>query len=238
MKNLTLLFVISTALLALSCNQVQNDSATHYTRASVIESPDTALQLLVDGNKRFVSATVLPDDLGTAKRKKLIDEGQKPFAVIVTCSDSRVPPELIFDQGLGDLFVIRVAGNVIDSVGMGSIQYAVEHLHVPLVVVLGHEKCGAVHATIAGGELPGSLPSIAQRIQPSVDKVKTEHGESHSNESQVIEANVDASVEILNNDVLLKHMIETGAVKALGAVYQLETGLVKFNDAKKTSTHH
>ena len=238
MKKLTFLIAAGSAFFALSCNPVEKNTTPSYNRANSIESADTALELLVDGNNRFVAGTVLTDDVSLSKRQTLSTKGQKPFAVIVTCSDSRVPPELVFDQGLGDLFIIRVAGNVIDSVGMGSIQYAVEHLHVPLVVVLGHEKCGAVHATIAGGELPGSLPSIAQRIQPSVDKVKTEHGESHSNDDLVIEANVDANVEILNNDVLLKHMIETGAVKALGAVYQLETGLVKFTDAKQTSTHH
>jgi len=234
MKNANFLIALSTAFLVLSCNQPasNNNTSALYQRAETIDNPEMAIQLLVDGNKRFASSIVLTDDLTNTKRKLLTEKGQKPFAAIITCSDSRVPPELIFDQGLGDLFVIRVAGNVIDSVGMGSIQYAVEHLGVPLVVVLGHEHCGAVHATLGGGEFPGSIPSIANRIQPSIDKVKATHPESNHLEELVIEANVEANVDILNRDVLLKHLIEKGKVKTLGAIYQLESGVVDYFDAK------
>ncbi|MEG3069594.1 MAG: carbonic anhydrase [Candidatus Syntrophopropionicum ammoniitolerans] len=104
-------------------------------------SSNEALQLLQEGNKRFSTGEFATKDLGQARRDELIIKGQDPFAIIITCSDSRVPPELIFDSGLGDLFVIRTAGNVLDPVGMGSAEYAVEHLGTPLLIVLGHDKC-------------------------------------------------------------------------------------------------
>src|SRR4030043_1796798 len=113
---------------------------------------DEALQKLMDGNKRFVSGKLVKKDLGDTKRKELL-KGQKPFATVITCSDSRVPPELLFDQGLGDIFIIRVAGNVVDPLELGRIEYGVEHLNAPLLFILGHSKCGAVTATIdAKGE--------------------------------------------------------------------------------------
>ena len=128
---------------------------------------ETALQSLKDGNERFVAEALTPKDDYATLREQL-STGQQPFAVVLCCSDSRVAPEIIFDQKLGDLFVIRNAGNVVDDDVLGSIEYAVEHLGTPLVVVLGHSCCGAVTATCQGGDLPGHIVDIAKRIQPAI----------------------------------------------------------------------
>ena len=129
---------------------------------------NTALQSLKAGNERFVTGNLLPKDTYAEDRKALC-EGQHPFAVVLCCSDSRVVPEIIFDQKLGDLFVIRNAGNVIDKHVLGSIEYAVEHLGSSLVVVMGHSCCGAVTATRLGEALPDNIMAIARRIKPSIN---------------------------------------------------------------------
>lgn len=126
-----------------------------------------AIELLKEGNARFVSGTLVLKEHYEEDRKRL-SEGQHPFAVVLCCSDSRVVPEILFDQKLGDLFVIRNAGNVVDEDVLGSIEYAVEHLGSPLVVVLGHSCCGAVTATCQGGELPGHIVDLALRIRPAI----------------------------------------------------------------------
>ena len=129
---------------------------------------ETALQSLKEGNERFVAGALTPKDDYAALREKLSTD-QHPFAVVLCCSDSRVAPEIIFDQKLGDLFVIRNAGNVVDKHVLGSIEYAVEHLGTPLVVVMGHSCCGAVTATRLGEALPDNIMAIARRIKPSID---------------------------------------------------------------------
>ena len=120
---------------------------------------EESLKKLMDGNRRFVSETYDRGDIGPGRRAE-ISKGQRPFAVIVDCSDSRVVPEFIFDQGLGDLFVIRTAGNIVDDIAIGSVEYAVKHLGVRLVLVLGHDDCGAVKATVAGGKAEGHIDAI------------------------------------------------------------------------------
>ena len=128
---------------------------------------ESALRKLKEGNTRFVTGNLSNKDTYADDREKLC-QGQHPFSVVLCCSDSRVAPEILFDQGLGDLFVIRNAGNVVDEDVLGSIEYAVEHLHSQLVVVLGHSSCGAVTATCQGGDLPGHIKTIAERIKPSL----------------------------------------------------------------------
>ena len=127
-----------------------------------------AIELLKEGNARFVSGALTPKDDYAELREKL-SAGQQPFAVVLCCSDSRVAPEIIFDQKLGDLFVIRNAGNVVDEHVLGSIEYAVEHLGTPLVVVMGHSSCGAVTATHKGEALPDNIMALAKHIKPSID---------------------------------------------------------------------
>lgn len=230
MKDLKSIILVSIAFTigTISCSVDQSNKPHQiYDRTQIITQADSALNLLVTGNRRFVSDSAVDDNIGKTKRELLKSKGQKPFAVIVTCSDSRVAPELLFDQGLGDLFVIRVAGNVLDSVGIGSIQYAVEHLHVPLVVVLGHESCGAVAAAVQGGELPGSLPAIGKRIEPSIEIVKAT-GTKDDITDKVIDQNVLENVSILEKDKLIEELIKTSKVKVIGAKYHLDSGLVTY----------
>ena len=164
-----------------------------------------------------------------AKRRAELTKSQHPFAIIVSCSDSRVPPEIVFDQGLGDLFVIRVAGNVIDDQSLGSIEYAVDHLAVRLIVVLGHQRCGAVKAakeTIAAkGKAPAHIQSLVMAIQPAVEA--TVNGDLEA----TVKANVKDVVQALRSSTpILKPKVDSGELKVLGAYYSLDTGSVTFPD--------
>lgn len=183
---------------------------------------DKSLQMLIDGNKRFTEEKYANEHLDSMYRKELT-KGQHPFAVVVTCSDSRVAPELLFDQGLGDIFVIRTAGEVVDKLELGSIEYAVEHLGTKLVVVLGHEFCGAVTAAIAGGKTSENIAAIIEEIKPAVEKAKKEKGDLLTN---AIHDNVDLIVEKINEkSEIIK---ETKNVKVVGAVYSISTNKVEF----------
>jgi len=146
-------------------------------------------------------------------------------AVILGCADSRVPPEVIFDQGLGDLFVVRVAGNVVDDIVLGSIEYAAAHLHTPLIVVLGHFRCGAVGATVAGGELEGHLPGLAAAIQPAVDRVKGLPGDLVDH---AVRANARMVADQLESSApVLAELVEAGRLKIVATCYDLDTGAVE-----------
>jgi carbonic anhydrase len=193
-------------------------------------SADVAKKKLVEGNHRFVTETHSPKNLGRKKREDLLVNGQHPFAVVVTCSDSRVPPELLFDQALGDLFVIRVAGNVLDSVGLGSVEYAVDHLHTPLVVVLGHENCGAVKATVEGGEPPGSIGAITSLIQLSVAKAMAMGLVGHELCEKAADENIKATLEDLEKSPIIAHVLNSGELTLIGAKYHLGSGEVVFFD--------
>jgi carbonic anhydrase len=194
--------------------------------AEVSVNADKAMQFLVEGNQRFMTEQHANVHNGQARRDELT-KGQHPFAIVVSCSDSRVPPELVFDEGLGELFVVRTAGEVVDDVAMGSIEYAIEHLGVKLVVVLGHEECGAVKATIAGGEVPGHILAIAKAITPAVNQAKLQKGDLLTNS---IRANIDLIVDKLKtSEPIIKETIAKDHVKIVGAVYELKTGKVVFH---------
>lgn len=192
-------------------------------------SPDQALALLKKGNDDFVAdrVPVLHID---RKRRLEIAESQHPFAVLVGCSDSRVPPELLFACGLGDLFIVRVAGNTVDMVGLGSIEYAVEHLGVPLVVVLGHERCGAVAAAVAavkdGADYDSAIEAMVAPILPSVLHSTSLEGDLLDNS---VRENVKRVVERLriSTDVITSKL-EAGKLKIVGARYDLDEGKVDF----------
>jgi len=185
---------------------------------------DQALERLVAGNKRYVAAQQAHPHEAPERRAELSD-GQYPFAVILGCADSRVPPEVIFDQGLGDLFVIRVAGNVLDDCVLGSIEYAAAHLHTPLIVVLGHSKCGAVGATVEGGELEGHLPSLAAAIQPAVDQARGLPGDLVDN---AVRANATMVVgQLKASEPVLSELVDAGKLKVVAACYDLDTGEVE-----------
>ena len=183
-----------------------------------------SLKKLIDGNKRcVVCSPQYPRQ--DARRRKEVSKGQKPFAVIVGCSDSRIPPELIFDQGLGDLFVVRLAGNIVDNVALGSIEYAVEHLGSKLIVVLGHGKCGAVTAATQGADAPGHVGAIVKAIQPAVKKARKLPGDLVDN---AIRANAALVVDkIKSSKPILAEMAEKGEIEVIGAYYNIETGAVE-----------
>ncbi len=187
-------------------------------------TPDEALARLVDGNKRFVAGSVTHPNQ-TAERRLAVANGQAPFAIILTCADSRVSPEIYFDQGIGDLFVIRNAGNILDDHVIGSMEYAVEHLHASLIVVVGHSKCGAVSAAAAGGEAPGHIRSIVGAIEPAVEKVKGQPGDKVDN---ALRANAQHVAGILRRvEPILGEAVKTGHVKVVAARYDLESGQIE-----------
>lgn len=194
---------------------------------------DEALGRLLAGNERFAADRERNLGRDTVRRAELAEE-QKPYAVILGCADSRVPPEVVFDQGLGDLFVVRIAGNTaVDPFVVGSIEYAVEHLGSVLVMVLGHQSCGAVKGAIAvvneGAEEPGSIGDFIAPIVPVVEGVTAE--DRGLSESRLVErsirANVSAAVdELESGDSLVSELADAGKLKVVGAEYQLETGRV------------
>jgi carbonic anhydrase len=201
----------------------------------MIPAPE-ALARLIEGNRRFVAGERRLDSLGSEERRRELLKGQEPFAVVLGCSDSRVPAEIVFDQGLGDLFVIRVAGNVVAPSLVGSVEFAVQRFGTRLVVVLGHSQCGAVGATLdelrrAGGELTGALSSIVERIKPAVRPL-LEDGTRDAHEDlarRAVRANVRASVADLRaGSDLLDGMTRASEIMIVGAEYSLETGEVDF----------
>ena len=174
-----------------------------------------ALDLLKAGNARFVSGTLtLKDDYPILREQ--LSAGQHPFAVVLCCSDSRVAPEIIFDQKLGDLFVIRNAGNIVDEEVLGSIEYAVEHLETPLVVVMGHAACGAVTATCQGGDLPGHILDLTKRIKPSINKscCIDDNAKQHAKRM----------AQLIEEDEIVHHV----GAKVVAAFYNLESGKVEW----------
>ncbi|HQP52003.1 MAG TPA: carbonic anhydrase, partial [Syntrophorhabdaceae bacterium] len=181
-----------------------------------------ALKRLIDGNNRYVSSKMAHPNQTENRRKEVI-KGQKPFAVIVGCSDSRIPPEIIFDQGIGDLFVIRVAGNIVDDVALGSVEYAVDHLGTKLVIVLGHGNCGAVTATVQGGEAHGHIGSIVRTIAPAVEKARAQTGDLIDN---AIKINVALVVDEIKSSSIIKKMLEQDSVRVAGAYYDIDSGKV------------
>ncbi|HWP97651.1 MAG TPA: carbonic anhydrase [Syntrophomonadaceae bacterium] len=191
-------------------------------------SAQQAKQLLVEGNKRFVSGEIGQKELGAGRRIDLFENGQFPFAVVLTCSDSRVPPELLFDQGLGQLFVVRVAGNVVDPVALGSIEYGAEHLGAPLLVVLGHSNCGAVKASVDGGEAPGSIGALVAKIKPSVDKMKAAGASGANLYEKVEDENVRAVIAEIGESPVVQHLVQHGHLEVVGAKYLLDSGEVVF----------
>ena len=186
-------------------------------------SADKALAKLMAGNQRYVRHKEQHPDQSLARRKEL-GAGQHPFAVILGCADSRVPPELLFDEGLGDLFVIRVAGNVVDDAVLGSIEYAVEHLGTKLVMVLGHEKCGAVSAAVEGGAAAGHIKALVAAIQPSVEASGKEPGDRIHN--CVIANARRVAQQVRESEPLLKGAVANHGVKVVAADYALDSGKV------------
>lgn len=186
-------------------------------------TPDSVINELKNGNAHHVRHQYQhPHD--TLKRQRELVSGQHPHAEILSCADSRVPPEIIFDQGLGDLFVIRVAGNVATDTELGSLEYGAEHLHIGLLVVLGHESCGAVTAAVEGGNTEGHITALINLIKPAVDKTRGMPGDPVAN---AVRTNVQMVVQQLRSSTpVLSELVAHGKLKIIGGVYSLETGEV------------
>ncbi len=193
-----------------------NNSANSSTEASV--SPSDAVERLKAGNARFASA-VVSHGKEVEKARATTANFQRPFAVIVTCSDSRISTELLFDQNIGDLFVVRSAGNLVDALGLGSIEFGVGALGARLIVVLGHKGCGAVAATVAGGSLPGHLNAIVEAIRPAVEAARSKPGDLLDN--AILENTTLVAAKIKKLGVL-----GDSDVKIVEAIYNLDSGVV------------
>lgn len=196
-----------------------------------------ALEKLADGNRRFVNGEIDADSVARRTHQPGQSDGQAPFAIVLACSDSRVPVEMVFDQGFGDLFVIRVAGNIVAPSQIGSIEYAAGQFGTRLVVVLGHSNCGAVVATLNELALKDAhrspnLRAIVDRVRPAVEPVLAAHDNDHDSKAVIrdaVRANIRASVERLSHGSrILERLIERGDLVVVGAEYSIETGNVEF----------
>lgn len=188
-------------------------------------TPEKGLELLKEGNQRFQSCRLLPK--GIRQQIEATSSGQFPFATILSCIDSRVPPEMIFDQSLGDLFSIRVAGNIVNDDVLASIEFATKLAGSKLVVVLGHTSCGAVNGACSNAKL-GKLTGLLEKVKPAIDQVESEEDHPEFSDS-VSQKNVELSlVGIRQQSVILREMEENGEIKMLGAMYDIKTGEVKF----------
>lgn len=190
-------------------------------------SPDEALHRLMDGNKRFVEGKPINPN---QSRDRLLETtaGQFPYAAIIGCSDSRVPTEVVFDQGVGDLFVVRVAGNVASGAAIGSLEFSSALLGSQLILVLGHQKCGAVIAAIENQPLIGRLGVFVEEIKPAIEEVRSESGDI---EQDSIIANIRYQVEELGeNSTVLSGLVKEGKLKIVGGLYNISTGKVTLLD--------
>jgi len=187
---------------------------------------DEALSRLLNGDKRFVAGkSEEPTGAALVERRHALAKDQKPFAVILGCSDSRVPPELIFDVTLGDIFVVRTAGEVVDAIVLGSLEYAIEHLGTKLIVVLGHERCGAVTAAVSGATDTGDIPDVLKAISPAVEETKRQSGDAIEN---AVRANArDIARRLKSSGPIIAPRVQSGEVKIVAAYYSLDTGQVE-----------
>ena len=233
MKRITITLLIMSMMTLVGCsglvtgsgNVAKDEAKSEATLESMeIKTANDALERLKKGNEQYVKDAKETIDVSKERRAEL-ENGQNPFAVILSCSDSRVVTSHIFNTGLGDIFDIKLAGNVVDDLAIGSIEYGVEHLGVPLLVVMGHESCGAVTAAYEsiheGTEVEGNIGSIVERIAPAVEASESIEEASHKNVEDVIAQ--------LAEDEIIKHLVEIGKLEIVGAYYDLD-GHVEFLD--------
>jgi len=199
------------------------------TPGVAMPSPAEALQKLVEGGERFVAGKSTHPRIDAKRLLETAENGQHPFATVIACSDSRVPVEVLFDQGIGDVFVIRVAGNVCDVDEIGSIEYGVDHLGTPVLVVLGHTCCGAVTAVATEAELHGSIPALVDNIAPAVKKAAAINPHLTKEElvPEAIKANCWQSIEdLLKTSSATRERVKAGKLKIVAAIYNIRTGKV------------
>jgi carbonic anhydrase len=199
---------------------------------------EDSLSKLQEGNKRFISGEPARKDIGDNRRQELT-KGQHPFATVLSCSDSRVAPEIIFDQGLGDVFIVRVAGNVVEPTTLGSIEYGAEHLHTPLLVILGHESCGAVKATLeAKGKPEGNIGAILKKIMPAVNTAKKAKKDPAETLNIAVQENVKNTYKDIMKSKIVRELVHDGKLKIVAAEYYLGTGKVELIDLEPASEAH
>ncbi len=198
-------------------------SSEHAVPAKAETSNGVALQRLMEGNKRYATGKAEPRR--DAVRRAQTATSQKPIAAILCCADSRVPPEILFDQGVGDLFVVRVAGNLVDDAVLGSLEYAVDHLGVDLIIVLGHERCGAIKAASAGGEAHGHLGAVLTPLKPAIEQSRGQPGDQVENAVK-INARLMAK-QLRESRPSLKAAGDRGALAVVSARYDLDDGNVE-----------
>lgn len=232
LKLLILVTVVGLSLNLVACSndvtasntneQNTSSNSAYKTENLEIKDADNALQKLKDGNDRFVNDKSELINV-TKERRDQLKDGQNPYAVVVSCSDSRVTPNIVFNAGLGEIFDIRLAGNVVDDDALGSIEYGVAHANAPLIVVMGHESCGAVTAAYnkytKGTAVEGNIEDIVEEIEPSINKDKTLDDAIHTNVTNVANE--------IKNDQIIKKLIDSGKVKVVEAYYSLD-GKVEF----------
>ncbi len=195
---------------------------------------DEALKSLLDGNQRYRANQTTIRETSTPSIREALATGQKPFAIILSCSDSRVPPEIIFDKGLGEIFVVRVAGNIPDPIILGSIEYAAEHFHCPLVMVLGHKRCGAVTAAVESqGHPHGNIGAIIKAIAPAVKQARKDV--RGPGESDLVESAIDNNIKLVAKSLItqspvIRSLVDTGSLKIVKAKYDLDDGTVRLLD--------
>lgn len=209
--------VLLAGLCLTGCGEAASNKSQYKVEDVKITNADEALERLKDGNKRFVEDKSELINV-TKERREQLEEGQSPYAVVVSCSDSRVTPTTLFDVGLGELFDIRVAGNVLDKDALGSIEYGVEHLKSPLLVIMGHESCGAVTAAYdkvkKGDKIEGNINSLVDKIEPSVVNANSL--------DEAIHNNTDAVVKQVNENEVVKKLVKEGKLKVVEAYYTLD----------------
>jgi len=207
--------------------------------ARMDQGQDDVVGKLFSGNKSYCEDKPAPKNIGTERRQELT-KGQHPFATVLTCSDSRVSPEYIFNQGLGDIFVVRVAGNVVEPTTLGSIEYAVEHLHTPLLVIMGHSQCGAVKAAVeATGELEGNIGAILKKIKPAADSAKKAGKGPEETMDIAIHENIKNTYkDIMANSKIISEHVHAGKLKVVGAEYYLGNGRAEIIDLSASWKPH
>jgi carbonic anhydrase len=228
--NTRLLSLACALHLLTSCNALQRGTSKSAAAEPAPHTP-TASQVIAklkQGNRRFAHHHQKNPDQNSKRVHQLVT-GQHPIATVLCCSDSRVPPEIVFDQGLGDVFVVREAGHVADDATLGSIEYAVEHLKTPVIIVMGHESCGAVTAAVDAKDTHKSAGGHIQRLVEDISPAVDAAGATGSRESQIaraVTANVKLVIKQLSADPSLAKSIREGEVKIVGAVYDLHSGRV------------
>ena len=218
MKLLTHVLFTLTAITSLAASSL---AADHPKGPNL--PPDAALKKLLAGNARFASGSVAHPNQGSGRRAE-VAKGQKPFAIVVGCADSRTSPEVVFDQGLGDVFVTRLAGSIVDDAALGSIEYAIAHLGASVIVVLGHERCGAVDAAMKGGSVPGKIGAVVRPILPAVRAVK-------KSATPTLDAAIDENARrvaagLAGRSKIVADAVKAGNLKITAARYDLDSGRV------------